>query len=156
MTSLHGFCKTHNLPKSTVHSFLTSEGFDLSQGMTDEAIAAAKIEFNIKPEQSQQPPQNQSQTMRAGGLVPVAGGTVTRTVGLFDAASYEADKQALETNAQNQAASINDMVVGYAQNRIAAVLADVDLLADGVRANALQAMGAQPGKPDADTDGSAA
>ncbi|HEY9887643.1 MAG TPA: hypothetical protein V6D02_04530 [Candidatus Obscuribacterales bacterium] len=155
MTSLHSFCKTHQLAKSTVHSFLTSEGFDLSQGMTPAAIAAAKIEFNIQPEQPQ-PPQQQPTTYRAGGLVPVEEGTFTRTIGLFDAQSYAADKQALESNARHQAAGLNEMVAQYAQSRIAAVLADIDLVADSVRANALQAMGQAPGKPQAPTDGHAA
>lgn len=149
MTSLHGFCKQHNLAKSTVHSFLTSEGFDLSEGMSPEAIAAAKIEFNIKPEQSQQPPQHAPTTMRAGGLVPVGDQTCTRTIALFDAEAYSSDKQALESNTRNQAAGLNEMVAAYAQSRMAAVLADIDLVADSLRANALQQMGMQPGKPTA-------
>lgn len=47
------------------------------------------------------------------------------------------------------------MVGQYAQSRIAAVLADIDLVADSLRANALQQMGVQPGKPDAGADGTA-
>lgn len=96
---------------------------------------------------SNAPQQPQPATYRAGGLVPVGEQTVTRAIGIFDAASYEADKQALETNARKQAASLNDMVAMYAQSRIASVLADIDLVADSLRANALQAMGTQPGKP---------
>jgi len=45
MQSIHGFCKTHNLSKTTVHRWLKDQGFDTSQGMDDAAIAAATAEF---------------------------------------------------------------------------------------------------------------
>lgn len=101
------------------------------------------------------PPTDAPTTMRAGGLVPVADTQCTRTIALFDAAAYSNDKQALETNTRQQAAGLNEMVAQYAQSRMASVLADIDLVADSLRANALQQMGVQPGKPSAD-DGSAA
>ena len=43
--SLHSFCKYNGLTKSTVHAYLTGLGYDLSQGMTTEAIAAAREHF---------------------------------------------------------------------------------------------------------------
>jgi hypothetical protein len=101
------------------------------------------------------PTQPQPQTMRAGGLVPVADTQCTRTIALFDADQYSSDKQRLEDTTRLQAASLNEMVGQYAQSRIASVLADIDLVADSLRANALQQMGVQPGKPVGD-DGSAA
>lgn len=101
------------------------------------------------------PKQPQPTTMRAGGLVPVGEHTCTRTIALFDAEQYSSDKQRLEENTRNQAAGLNEMVAAYAQSRMAAVLADIDLVADSLRANALQQMGMQPGK-DGATGGDAA
>ena len=45
MTSLHSFCKTHDLPKTSVKRFLNDEGFSTSDGLSQEAIAAALVEF---------------------------------------------------------------------------------------------------------------
>jgi hypothetical protein len=46
--SLHGFCKQHNLPKTSVKRWLNDEGFDTSEGLSQEAIAAALVEFKPK------------------------------------------------------------------------------------------------------------
>ncbi len=43
--SLHSFCKSNGLSKSSVHVYLTDLGFDLSHGMTADAIAAASAKF---------------------------------------------------------------------------------------------------------------
>ena len=146
--SLGEFERMHGVNKGTVSKRARELGFDTTDGLNPEAYEAMKQAFNVGSDQlPDEPPVQQPQRMRAGGLVPVGEQTVTRTLGLFDAQSYEADKTQLETNARNQAASLNDMVAQYAQSRIASVLADIDLVADSVRANALQAMGAQPGKP---------
>ena len=54
--SLTQFCRQHNLAKTSVHRYLTAQGFDLSQGLTSEAIAAARAEFltpTFPPEQPQ-------------------------------------------------------------------------------------------------------
>jgi hypothetical protein len=48
-TSLSAYCKGRNLPKSTVYKFLKGEGFDTSEGMTSEAIAAADAYFLDAP-----------------------------------------------------------------------------------------------------------
>jgi hypothetical protein len=48
-TSLSAYCKAHNLPKASVHKFLKGEGFDTSEGMTSEAIAAADAYFLDAP-----------------------------------------------------------------------------------------------------------
>ena len=156
--SLGEFERMHGVHKGTVSKKARDIGFDTSGGLSPEAYDAMKQEFKIdsveNPDSNRPEP---PQTYRAGGLVPVRQGTVSRTIGLFDAASYEADKAQLETNTRNQAASLNEMVAAYAQSRIASVLADIDLVADSVRANALQAMGTQPGKPQASPhDGNAA
>jgi hypothetical protein len=157
--SLGEFERRHNVNKGTVSKRARELGYDTAHGLSPEAYQVMQAEFQVDQVQpkTETPPPHQPQTYRAGKLLSVRTQTVTHTVGLFDAESYEQDKQALETNARHQAASLNDMVAAYAQSRIAAVLADIDLVADGVRANALQAMGAQPGKPqDAATDGTAA
>ena len=149
--SLGEFERMHGVNKGTVSKRARELGYDTASGLSPEAYTAMKQEFQVDQVSKAEalPPESgtQPQCMRAGGLVPVGEQTVTRTIGLFDAQSYEADKTQLETNAKNQAASLNDMVAQYAQGRIASVLADIDLVADSLRANALQAMGAQPGKP---------
>jgi multidrug efflux pump subunit AcrA (membrane-fusion protein) len=50
MTSLHAFCKDHNLAKSTVHRWLTAEGYTTAEGLTPDAIAAALAHFCPAPE----------------------------------------------------------------------------------------------------------
>lgn len=157
--TLGEFERLHGVNKGSVSRRARDLGYDTASGLSPEAYAAMKVEFGVDNQGNSKGLGNQEQpmTFRAGGLVPVADATVTRTIGLFDAQSYETDKQRLEETAQNQAAGLNDMVAQYAQSRIASVLADIDLVADSVRANALQAMGAQPGKPaDASADGNAA
>ncbi len=47
MQSLHSFCTQHDIPKTTVKRWLNDNGYDTSQGMTAEAVAAAKAHFRI-------------------------------------------------------------------------------------------------------------
>jgi hypothetical protein len=47
--SLSAFCKTYGLSKGSVHKFLKGEGFDTSQGLTPEALTAAKAYFLDNP-----------------------------------------------------------------------------------------------------------
>lgn len=54
MTSLHSFCKTHDLAKSTVHRWLNEQGHDTTGGLSDDAIAAATAQF-CKPEPAPAP-----------------------------------------------------------------------------------------------------
>lgn len=163
--SVHSFAKQYNLSKSTVYRYLIDLGYDLSQGMNDAAEAEAYAAFvgpkstgqhtidtpRTRPEAPDAPT-----TYRAGGLVPVGHDTRSRTIAIFDAQQYQQDKQHLESTTRNQAASLNDMVAAYAQSRIASVLADIDLVADSLRANALQEMGTAPGKRSTSQDGNAA
>ncbi len=51
MQSLHSFCTQHDIPKTTVKRWLNDNGFDTSQGMTSEAVAAAKAYFRIEDTQ---------------------------------------------------------------------------------------------------------
>ncbi|MEM6867174.1 MAG: hypothetical protein AAF528_02130 [Cyanobacteria bacterium P01_C01_bin.121] len=149
----------HGVNKGSVSRRARELGYDTANGLSPKAYEVMRIEFNVGAQSDSEISDNPDQptAYRAGGLVPVKQGTVSRTIGLFDAASYEADKAQLETSTRNQAASLNEMVAAYAQSRIASVLADIDLVADSVRANALQAMGTQPGKSQASPhDGNAA
>ncbi len=47
--SLSAFCKAYGLSKGSVHKFLKGEGFDTSQGLTPEALTAAKAYFLDNP-----------------------------------------------------------------------------------------------------------
>jgi hypothetical protein len=47
-TSLTLFCKTHNLPKATVHRDCGRLGIDTSDGLDERAIARLKVEYGIK------------------------------------------------------------------------------------------------------------
>ena len=160
--SVHSFAKQYNLSKSTVYRHLADLGYDLSQGMNDAAEAEAYATF-VGPKTTSQRTADTSRARpeapdtptiyRAGGLVPVSNGTRSHTIAIFDAQQYQQDKQHLEATTRNQAASLNDMVAAYAQSRIASVLADIDLVADSLRANALQQMGTAPGKPSTPPNG---
>jgi len=48
-TSLSAFCKAHSLSKGSVHKFLKGEGFDTSEGMTEEMVKAASAYFLPSP-----------------------------------------------------------------------------------------------------------
>lgn len=43
--SLHSFCKENDLAKTSVKRWLNDQGFDTSEGLSDEAIAAATVQF---------------------------------------------------------------------------------------------------------------
>ena len=144
-TSLHGFCKTHNLPKSTAHQRLREAGFDTSNGLDENAIAFLYREFKLKTQPSSPEP---AYPLRAGGLVP-RGERRRLARQTFDAEAYQADKSALEADAHHTAVHLNGAVMAYAKARFASVLADIDLAADSMRANALGAMGFEMGKPEA-------
>ena len=45
MKSLHSFCRDNNLPKTSVRRWLNEQGFDTSEGLSNEAIAAASAQF---------------------------------------------------------------------------------------------------------------
>jgi hypothetical protein len=47
MQSLHSFCTQYEIPKTTVKRWLNDNGYDTSQGMNPEAVAAAKAHFRI-------------------------------------------------------------------------------------------------------------
>jgi hypothetical protein len=47
MQSLHSFCTQYDIPKTTVKRWLNDNGYDTSQGMTAEAVAAAKAHFRL-------------------------------------------------------------------------------------------------------------
>ena len=51
MQSLHSFCTQHDIPKTTVKRWLNDNGYDTSQGMSPEAVAAAKAHFRIEDPQ---------------------------------------------------------------------------------------------------------
>lgn len=53
-TSLHSFCKAHDLAKSTVHRWLNDEGYTTTGGLSEDAIAAAREHF-CKPEPAPEP-----------------------------------------------------------------------------------------------------
>jgi multidrug efflux pump subunit AcrA (membrane-fusion protein) len=55
MTSLHSFCKDHNLAKSTVHRWLTAEGYTTSEGLSPDAQAAILAHFAPEPEAQEEP-----------------------------------------------------------------------------------------------------
>ncbi|MEP0913285.1 hypothetical protein NDI45_20445 [Leptolyngbya sp. GB1-A1] len=55
-TSLHGFCKTYNLSKTTVHRYCRDNGIPTSSGLSVEAVERLKVAFNImEPLQNKAP-----------------------------------------------------------------------------------------------------
>lgn len=67
---LHTFCKQHNLPKSSVHNFLTKErNFDVSEGLSDEAIEAIRAKFGSQMKQSVEPKTETSEPFTTGAMV---------------------------------------------------------------------------------------
>lgn len=46
-TSLHGFCKTYNLSKTTVHRYCRENDIPTSNGLSADAVDRLKVAFNI-------------------------------------------------------------------------------------------------------------
>lgn len=150
--SLHSFAKTHNLAKSSVHSRCKDLGIDTANGLDEDAIARLKAEFGIKDPAAvvDEAPGSglmlPTRTMRHGSLVSIGARRPVLPQQVFDVQAYQEEKADLNLDASQQAAAVNDAIQAYAQARIASVLADIDLAADSIRANALGAMGVQVGK----------
>jgi hypothetical protein len=70
MTSLHSFCKDHNLAKSTVHRWLTAEGYTTSEGLTPDAQAAILAQFCPEPEAQEEPQATESVVTVLGTVTP--------------------------------------------------------------------------------------
>ncbi len=52
MKSLHSFATETEIPKSTLKRWLNANGFDTSNGLSEDAIAAACAHFRVEPPQS--------------------------------------------------------------------------------------------------------
>jgi hypothetical protein len=155
--SLGEFERMHGVHKGTVSKRAREMGFDTASGLSPEAYEAMKNEFKVSDrpsgDRSNDTPTAPTYTMRASSLVPLGERRPAIAQRVFDADGYQQDKAALQVEAQSQAAALNDAIAAYARAKVASVLAEVDLVGDSLRANALGAMGVQVGKP---TDGNAA
>jgi hypothetical protein len=70
MQSLHSFCTEYNIPKTTIKRWLNDNGYDTSQGMSPDAVAAAKAHFRIADPQPEP-------TATTGGLTVLTGNHCT-------------------------------------------------------------------------------
>ena len=125
--SLHSFCKFHGLSKTSVHRYLTDEGYDLSQGMTTEAIAAAREHFVGADTAAADIPTTPTTVLPPGGggyADPFAG---VHTGGAMVPAGFQATNRALATTAAAQ--RVQDICMGaslHAQQTVAAALESGD------------------------------
>ena len=124
--SLHSFCKFHGLTKSTVHSYLTGLGYDLSQGMTTEAIAAAREHFvGTDTAPADNIPTSPTTVLPPAGYSdPFAG---VHTGGAMVPAGFTAQNRALATTAA--AERVQQICMGanlHAQQTVAAALESGD------------------------------
>jgi len=103
MTSLHSFCKDHNLAKSTVHRWLTAEGFTTAEGLSPDAQAAILAHFAPEPEAQPEPiteviePEIFETAMvlhspAASGIVPIS--IANLTINLTQANTQALDQEA--------------------------------------------------------------
>lgn len=46
-TTLHSFCKTYNLPKTTVHRYCTQNGIPTSEGLSADAVQKLIVAFRV-------------------------------------------------------------------------------------------------------------
>ncbi len=80
--SIHSFCSQHKLSKSSVHRWLQDQGFDTSNGMSQDAVDAALAQFvPMTPEVQTLPPEATGSTIerfssRTNPLVPIEIGTL--------------------------------------------------------------------------------
>jgi hypothetical protein len=102
MTSLHSFCKAHNLAKSTVHRWLTAEGYTTADGLSPEAITAALAHFAPVSEPQPEPitevlePEFETAMVlhspAAAGIVPIS--IANLTINLTQANTQALDQEA--------------------------------------------------------------
>lgn len=59
----------------------------------------------------------------------------------FNAVDHQERKTALDKDVKKRSGQLNNAVAAYAQSRIAQVLADIDIAASSIRANAFDQMG---------------
>ena len=156
-TSLGEFERRHGIHKGTVSKRAREMGFDTASGLSPTAYEAMKKEFGVKDGGKSQEIISapvpityggHPLTLRAGGLIPRTGESTMIPHRFFDVEGYRGDKTALAEEAQQKAAALNDAITAYAKAKVASVLADVDLVGDAIRANALEAMGVEAGKSD--------
>lgn len=161
-TSLHSFCTQHGLPKTTVHRLLKTEGHDLSNGLSDDAIALLKREYSIQDEPIEAVLEDEPSSEPSGQLVTYSHASTLGFVGGsplagsqigFNHDAYMAHKTELQQASQALAGDLNAVVQAYASSRVASVLADIDTVAEALRANAFQSMGVTTGKATGATAG---
>ncbi|HIK40415.1 hypothetical protein [Thermoleptolyngbya sp. M55_K2018_002] len=70
MKSLTSFCKDHDLPKATVYRDCQKLGIDVSQGLTPDAIARLKFEYNIEDSQEPKPVASPAEVVPDGFVRP--------------------------------------------------------------------------------------
>lgn len=71
----------------------------------------------------------------------------------FNAVDHQKRKTSLDKDVKKRSGQLNNAVAAYAQSRIAQVLADIDIAASSIRANAFDQMGlGDPGKPQPPSD----
>ena len=125
--SLHSFCKFHGLSKGSVHAYLKDQGFDLSQGMTTEAIAAARAHFVRADTAAADIPTTPTTVLPpAGGAYadPFAG---VSAGGALVPTGFQAQNRALATSAA--AERVQQICMGanlHAQQTVAAALESGD------------------------------
>lgn len=161
MQSLSSFCKQHDLPKTTVRRFLVDEGFDTSNGLSREAIAAALVEF--KPQGSAPNPQVLppdysdpfAGVMPGGAMVPTGYAATDRSLAV--AMSQQRVKQLCQRSTIQQQQTVQAAIESGDQlgMQLGAFLGERTIQAAEMQRQRmieeyLQSQGVQPGKPAAD------
>ena len=82
-----------------------------------------------------------NQTLNGSSLVKRVQNQSQITNYNFNAEDHQQRKEALDKDVKQRSGQLNNAVVAYAQTRIAQVLADIDIAAASIRANAFDQMG---------------
>ena len=85
--------------------------------------------------------ESSNQKLTGSSLVKRVPNQVQITTFSFNAEDHQERKESLDKDVQKRSGQLNSAVVAYAQSRIAQVLADIDIAAASIRANAFDQMG---------------
>lgn len=141
MESLYAFCKRLNLPRSSVHAFLTDQGYSTNEGVSEEMADAVLEKWGL--DRPVAISDRQSVLGLPEFLQPVQPAEVTLTQ--FDQEAYAARLQQEHLQQQVASSQIQAALSAYAQSRLAQAFAAIDVTVATAMSGAMQSpLGKQP------------
>lgn len=141
IVSLHGFCRDHDLPKSSVHALLTDWGYTASGGLSPEAQERI---LNHYGKTSQPEPQPRTVTVIGGGsLVPRRSFAIAPMQLQYETPVELAE---LEQEQRHNLGALDNLLSQYAAAKLMQAVGEIDHAVETIKANAIAAAAHQVAK----------